>query len=105
MAESPCQGKTDSTYGLINRWTPIAARARHSCGQRRTSGATYPTRLDLIQANQIAIMRALARIAVQLGTDHPTDPIRANSAVFANHAGRTRAHLYAKLSQRHDAYR
>ena len=25
------------------RWTPIAARARHSFGQRRTSGASYPT--------------------------------------------------------------
>jgi hypothetical protein len=43
--------------------------------------------LDLIQANQIAIMRALARIAVHLGIDHPTDPIRVYSAILANHAG------------------
>jgi hypothetical protein len=52
---------------------PVAARGRHSFGQRRTSGVSYPTRRDLIQVNQISIMRALAGIAVQLGTDHPTE--------------------------------
>ena len=87
------------------KWTPIAARARHSFGQRRTSGASYPTRLDLIQANQTANMSALARIAVQLGIDHPTDPIRAYSAILANHADCTLARLDAKLNQWPDAYR
>ena len=84
--------------------TPIAACARHSFGQRRTSGASYPTRLDLTQAIQIGIVRALARIAVHLGIDHPTDPIRAYSAILANH-DRTLAHLGAKLNQWRAAYR
>ncbi len=43
--------------------------------------------------------------AVQLGIDHPTDPIGAYSAILANHAGRTLDHLNTKLSQRRDAYR
>jgi hypothetical protein len=43
--------------------------------------------LDLIQVNQIAITRALARIAVHLGIDHPTDSIRVYSAILANHVG------------------
>ena len=46
-------------------------------------------------------MRALARIVVQLGIDHPTDPIRA----YANDAGRALALLDAKLNQWRDAYR
>jgi hypothetical protein len=61
--------------------------------------------LDLIQAIQIAIMRALARIVVQLGIDHPTDPIRAYTAIRNNRAGRMLAHLDAKLNQWRDAYR
>jgi hypothetical protein len=56
------------------------------------------------EANQIAIMRGQARITVHLGIDHPTDPIRAYSALLAN-ADRTLAHLDAKLSQWRDAYR
>ena len=42
---------------------------------------------DLIQANQIEIIRVLARIAVHVGIDHPTGSIRAYSAILANHAG------------------
>ena len=87
------------------KWIPIVACARHSFGRRRTSRASYPTRLDLTQANQIAIMRALARIAVHLEIDHPTDPIRAYSAILANHADCTFAGLDAKLNQWRDAYR
>jgi hypothetical protein len=74
--------------------TPIAARARHSLGQRRNE-------LNLIQANQIAVMCALAPIAGQLGIDHPTDAIRA----YANDAGRTLTHLDAKLNQWREANR
>ena len=62
-------------------------------------------KLDLIQANQTANMSALARIAVQLGIDHPTDPIRAYSAILPNHADCTLARLDAKLNQWPDAYR
>src|SRR4249920_1994943 len=29
MAESPCQGKTDSTYGLINNATALVSPDRH----------------------------------------------------------------------------
>ena len=56
------------------------------------------------EANQIAIIRGQARITVHLGIDHPTDPIRAYSAILANH-DRTLAHLGAKLNQWRAAYR
>ena len=49
-------------------------------------------------------MRALVRIAVHLGIDHPTDPIHAYSASLANHADCTFARLDAKLNQWTDAY-
>lgn len=49
-------------------------------------------------------MRALARIAVHLVIDHPTDPIPAYSAILANHAGRTLAHLDAELSEWRNAH-
>ena len=74
------------------RWTPIAARARHSFGQRRTSGASYPTRLDLIQANQVTIMRALGAL---LGDPHSSSELLDR---LRNHANRTQAHLDAKLN-------
>jgi hypothetical protein len=51
--------------------------------------------LDLIQANQIAIMRALGLVVVSL------DPTNGNaeSQLLKNHANRTQDHLDMKLNQ------